>query len=122
MVEISEALEITSLILDLAGMLFWLFFFGMVFYLGRDKIKEVDKFVIGHEYHIGFRLQGICVMSYGGAFAWRWAAKRGHLLEIRDEFDPHFQRPFILAFYSMWLGFTSMLGGTGVMELAEYLN
>ncbi len=78
---------------------------GMTFYLGRSKVKEIDRLVYGYEitsdsiFYLILRLP-----PYGGAFAWRWGAKRSHLLHIRDKFDKQFQRPFIITFYLYTIG------------------
>ena len=83
---------------------------GMSFYLGRNKIKEIDRLVHGHEitsdsiFYLILRLP-----AYGGAFAWRWGAKRSKLLHIRDHFDKKFQRPFIITFYLFTIGSISMI-------------
>ena len=75
---------------------------GMSLYLGKRKIKEIDRVVFGYEisndnlFYLMIRLP-----RYGGAFAWRWSAKRADLLEIRDHFDKKFQRPFIVDFWLM---------------------
>jgi hypothetical protein len=77
-------------------------FIGMGLFLGRRKIKEIDKIVHGAEipddsdsiFFKGFRL-----MNYGGAFAWRFGAKRSKLLYLRNHFDERFQRPFKIFFW-----------------------
>ena len=85
---------------------------GMMFYLGHSKIKEVDRLVYGFEITgDSIFFQGQRVITYGGAFAWRWGAKRSHLLHIRDHFDKKFQRPFIITFYLLWIGTISMIAG-----------
>jgi len=78
--------------------------------LGRSKVKEIDRFVYGYEitsdsiFYLILRLP-----AYGGAFAWRWGAKRSKLLHIRDQFDKRFQRPFIITFYLYTIGSVSMI-------------
>ena len=84
--------------------------FGMMFYLGRSKIKEVDRLVYGFEIPSdSIFFQGQRLIDYGCAFAWRWGAKRTHLLHIRDHFDKKFQRPFIITFHLLWIGTISMI-------------
>jgi len=73
----------------------------LVFYLGREKVKNIDKLVYGFVIpndSIFYKLQRI--PSYGAAFAWRWGAKRSKIEHIRDKFDKAFQRPFV---YTFWL-------------------
>jgi len=77
---------------------------GMSFYLGRNKIKEIDRLVYGHETSRDIFSLILRLPAYGGAFAWRWSAKRSHLLYIRDKFDKKFQRPFIITYYLYMLG------------------
>jgi len=83
---------------------------GMTFYLGRNRIKEIDQLVLGYEvssdsiFHKGLRL-----MNYSGAFAWRFGAKRSRLLYIRDQFDKNFQRPFIIYFWLVVTGTSTLI-------------
>ena len=84
----------------------------MTFYLGRTKMKEIDRLVYGYEIpsdSIFFQL--LRLPQYGGAFTWHWAAKRSSLLHIRDNFDKKFQRPFIITFYLFITGFIAMILG-----------
>ena len=72
---------------------------GLTFYLGRNKIKEIDRLVYGYEIPgDSIFFQGQRMMNYGGAFTWRWSAKRAHLLHIRNHFDKKFELPFIITF------------------------
>ena len=90
----------------------WLFIFlcgvvaiGMTFYLGRSKVKFIDRLAYGYEIEddsIFFKIMRI--PHYGGAFAWYFYARRCHLLEIREHFDKKFQLPFIITFYVGWTG------------------
>ncbi len=73
---------------------------GMTFYLGRTKMKEIDKLVYGFEIpsdSIFFQLQRMS--HYVTPFVCRWCAKRSGSLYIRDHFDKKFQRPFIITYY-----------------------
>lgn len=75
-------------------------------------MKEVDRIVYGYEIpsdSIFFQL--LRIPQYGGAFAWRWSAKRSSLLHIRDHFDKSFQRPFIITFHLLWIGTMGMILG-----------
>ncbi len=77
----------------------------MTLYLGRTKIKEIDRVVFGYEVPINnFLYLGTRMMNYGGGFAWRWSAKRSGILPIRDHFDKKFQRPFIINFWLVFAG------------------
>ena len=100
------------------GLLFGFANITMSLYLGKRKIKEIDKVVFGREifgdnlFYLMMRLP-----RYGGAFAWRWSAKRAGLLAIRDHFDKRFQRPFILYF---WLLIASALSLLVAVILNEF--
>lgn len=83
---------------------------GMTFYLGRRKVKEIDRLVYGFEIPSdSIFFQVMRIPHYGGAFAWRWGAKRVHLFHIRDQFDKQFQRPFIITFHLYWTGTMGMI-------------
>jgi len=100
------------------GLLCGFTFIFMAFYLRRKKIKEIDRLVYGTEissdsiFHQGLRL-----MNYGGAFAWRFGAKRSKLLYIREQFDNRFQRPFIVYF---WLVIASVSASTIAILLNKF--
>ena len=78
---------------------------GMTFYLGRNKVKEIDRLVYGFEIpddSIFFQI--LRLPKYGGVFASRWIAKRCHLTHIRDQFDKKFERPFIITHHLFMIG------------------
>lgn len=103
-------LEIISHILFVVAMLSNFSYILMTFYLGKIKIKKIDRLVYGCEIasdSIFFQL--IRLPKYGGAFSSHWVAKRSHLLEIRDHFDKKFQRPFIIAHHLLLTGGISMV-------------
>ena len=85
---------------------------AFVFYLGRTRVKQIDKLIYGFEIphdSIFFKLQR--VPSYGAACAWHWGAKRSGMLKIRDQFDKDFQKPFIITFWLFVVGTVSILIG-----------
>ncbi len=91
----------------------------MTFFLGRKKIKEIDRLVYGYEISSdSIFYKGLRLMNYGGAFAWRFGAKRSKLLYIRERFDKNFQRPFIIYF---WLVITCSLASAIAILLDEYV-
>ncbi len=102
--------EIFSHILFILTMVCSFIAIGMTFYLGRSKVKEIDRLVHGNEitsdsiFYLILRLP-----TYGGAFAWRWGAKRSHLLHIRDKFDKQFQRSFIITYFLFIIAGISMI-------------
>ena len=83
---------------------------SMTFYLGRSKVKEIDRLVYGYEmpsdsiFNLILRLP-----TYGAAFASPWVAKRASLLHIRNHFDKKFERPFIITHYLFMTGGISMV-------------
>ncbi|NOZ55140.1 MAG: hypothetical protein GXP08_18715 [Gammaproteobacteria bacterium] len=80
------------------------------FYLGRSKMKKVDLLVYGYEIPSdSIFFQGFRMMDYGGAFAWRFYARRIDKDWIREHFDKKFQRPFIISFWLIVLGFLAMI-------------
>jgi len=73
----------------------------MTIYLGKHRIKSIDKVVLGYEIPNeadSIFYKGIRLMNYSGAFAWHFGAKRSKLLYLRDKFDTQFQRPFKIFF------------------------
>lgn len=90
---------------------------GLTFYLGRHHVREIDRIVYGFDIpsdSIFFKIQR--VPTYGGAFAWRWGAKRSGLEKIRDKFDKKFQIPFIITFWLFVIGAFSMIAGVIVSK------
>ncbi len=83
---------------------------GMTFYLGKSKVKEIDRLVYGRKirndsiFHLILRLP-----NYGWAFTSPWFAKRSSLLHIRNHFDKQFERPFIITHYLFMVGGISVL-------------
>ena len=105
-------LQIITSILALVFVLCGFAVIGMAIYLGRSKVKEIDRLVYGSEIDsdsIFFKIMRI--PHYGGAFSWRFYARRSQLLEIRDGFNRRFQLPFMITFYLGWVGFFSMVAG-----------
>lgn len=93
--------QIIYIVLVLTIVVCGFIFIGLVFYIGRKKIKEIDRIVLGKEVpkdSDSIFYKGMRLMNYGGAFAWRLGAKRSKLLHLRDHFDKNFQLPFKLFF------------------------
>ncbi len=54
----------------------------LLFYIGRTRIKEIDKVVYGYEFpNDSIFALIIRVPSYAGAFLWKWSAKKVVLKE-----------------------------------------
>ena len=87
----------------------WVCFYLSDILSGQEKIKEIDRLVCGYEIPSdSIFFQGFRMMNYGGAFAWRWAAKRSQLFYIRDQFDKKFQWPFVIYYWLVYTSFFSM--------------
>ncbi len=69
---------------------------GLLFYIGKTRIKDIDKAVLGYEFpHDSVFALGLRVPNYAGGFMWKWSARRGHLEGKIEHFDSQFRRPFI---------------------------
>ena len=90
-----NSLELIFIILGLCGLILSFIAIGLMFFIGKTRIKEIDKVVYGYEFpHDSFFAQMIRVPSYGGAFLWEWSAKRSGLKGKIEQFDKSFQWPF----------------------------
>ena len=103
-------LEIIFWALSIIALLCFFVSIVMTAYLGRYKIKYIDQKVLGYELSgDSIFYQMLRLPRYGGAFAWRWSAKRANLLQIRDQFDKKFQRPFVINFWLIMFGTFSIV-------------
>jgi hypothetical protein len=86
---------IVTLILALLGVVSGIIAIGLLFYIGKTRIKEIDKAVLGYEFpHDSIFALIIRVPNYAGGFMWKWSARRGHLEGKIEHFDQKFQWPF----------------------------
>jgi len=68
---------------------------GLMFYVGKTRIKEVDKAVLGYEMpHDSIFALMLRVPNYAGGFMWKWSARRTGLEGKIEHFDSQFQWPF----------------------------
>jgi len=89
--------EATSLVLFLLGIFCAFIAIGFLFYIGKTRIKDIDKAVLGYEFpHDSIFALGLRVPNYAGGFMWKWSARRGHLEGKIEHFDSQFRRPFII--------------------------
>ncbi len=72
---------------------------GLIFYIGRTRIKQIDRLVYGCEFSNDsiFSLM-LRVPNYASAFIWKWSAKKNSLDEIVCQFDAKFKWPFVASF------------------------
>ena len=77
----------------------------LTIYIGRTRIKEIDKVVYGYEFPNDsiFSLM-LRVPNYGGAFVWEWSARRSGLEGKIEHFDNKFRWPFVADFFLMLIG------------------
>ncbi|HED15998.1 MAG TPA: hypothetical protein ENI64_04150 [Gammaproteobacteria bacterium] len=72
----------------------------IVVILGRTRMKEVDKYVYGHNFeHDSIFFQIARLPQYTTVFSSRWYAKRTGQLEFYEHFDKKFKQPFLFSFY-----------------------
>lgn len=85
---------------------------GLMFYIGRTRIKKIDKIVYGYEFPGDsiFSLM-IRVPNYASAFLWEWSAKRSGLKGKIEQFDRRFRWPFIASFALAFLGMACAIIG-----------
>ncbi|MCF6255751.1 MAG: hypothetical protein L3K25_05535 [Gammaproteobacteria bacterium] len=105
-----ETLELIFLILFFLGVILIFLMIALMFYIGRTRIKEIDKVVYGFEFpNDSIFALGLRVPSYGGAFLWKWSAKRSGLEGKIEHFDKRFRWPFIAVFLLMIFGVLMMI-------------
>lgn len=87
--------EMVTLILGIMALVAGFTMIGLLFYIGKTRIKEIDKAVLGYEFpHDSIFALIIRVPNYAGGFMWKWSARRGHLEGKIEHFDQKFQWPF----------------------------
>ncbi len=100
-----ETAELLSLVAFILAMLCGLITFVMLIVLGRTRMKEIDKYIYGHEFeHDSIFFQMARLPQYISVFASRWFAKRTGQLEFYEHFDKKFKRPFLVAYMIVILG------------------
>ena len=87
--------NLVSLIAVLFGITCGFVFIGLLFYIGKTRIKEIDKAVLGYEVpHDSIFYLIIRVPNYAGGFMWKWSARRTGLEGKIEHFDARFRWPF----------------------------
>ncbi len=99
--------------LFLLGMICEVIAIGFIFYIGRTRIKEIDRVVLGYEFPNDsiFTLM-LRVPNYAGAFICKWCARRSGLEGKVDHFSRKFRWPFIAVFILTFFGFFCMVIGS----------
>ncbi len=93
---------------------------GLMFYIGKTRVKAIDKVVWGYEFPNDsiFALM-LRVPNYGGAFLSKWSAKRSGLEGKIEHFDETFKWPFKVVFI---LTFVSVACFIIAGVIKEYFN
>jgi len=88
--------EIILLTMDLIWMCCGFLVIGLLFYIGKTRIKEIDKVVHGYEFpHDSIFALIIRVPGYAGGFMWKWSARRSGLEGKIEHFNNRFRWPFV---------------------------
>ena len=88
--------ETVVLALYLMSMLCGMVMIGLLFYVGKTRIKKIDKAVLGYEFpNDSIFALIIRVPGYAGGFMWKWSAKRTGLTGKIEHFDLRFRWPFV---------------------------
>ena len=83
---------------------------GLMLYIGKTRVKAIDKAVLGYEYpHDSIFALMLRVPNYGGGFLWEWSAKRSRLKGKIEHFDNKFKRPFIVNYILLIIGTFSLV-------------
>lgn len=105
-------IQAISLFLFFFGSLCGIIAIGLLFYIGKTRIKEIDKAVLGYEFPSDsiFALI-IRVPNYAGGFMWKWSARRTGLEGKIEHFDNRFRWPFIATMVLIIVSMSSMIIG-----------
>ena len=96
---------ILFLVFCISGLLATIISVGLMFYIGKTRIKQIDKVVYGYEFpHDSIFALMIRVPNYASGFMWKWSAKRSGLEGKIEQFDNKFKKPFILSFVLVFFG------------------
>ena len=99
-----------SLILFLLGIFCGIIFIGLLFYIGKTRIKAIDKVVLGYEFpHDSIFALIVRVPNYAGGFMWKWSARRSGLEGKIEHFDARFRWPFIATMVLTIVGLSSLI-------------
>ena len=83
---------------------------GLLFYIGKTRIKEIDKVVLGYEFpHDSIFALIIRVPNYASGFMWKWSARRMGLEGKIEQFDRSFRWPFIATMVLVIIEMTSVI-------------
>lgn len=109
--------EIIMITLFIVGSLCAFISIALMFYIGKTRIKIIDKAVLGYEYpHDSIFSLMLRVPNYGGGFIWKWSAKRGGLKGKIEHFDTKFKWPFIVNFLFMVVGICCLIASVLIGE------
>ena len=106
-----EVWEIVFLALGVIFLASALLIFVMLVYLGKSRVKEVDRAVHGHELSTDIVSLFLRIPGYAGGFAWRSYARWSGLSGKFEPFDKSFKRPFIIMFWLIVVGACALAAG-----------
>lgn len=105
--------EIIVFTLFLSSMVCGLIFIGLLFFIGKTRIKKIDQAVLGYEFpHDSIFALIIRVPNYAGGFIWEWSAKRTGLAGKIEHFDARFKWPFIAVMILVIMMFSLLFIGS----------
>jgi len=112
--------EAVFLLLSLVAVFCGFVVIGLLIYIGKTRIKEIDKVVLGYEFpHDSIFALIIRVPNYAGGFLWKWSARRSGLEGKIEHFDIQFRWPFVA---TMVLAIAGMIFFVIALFLMKYLG
>jgi len=101
-----QTIELLYVVITFIALLCAFLSIGMLFYIGKHHVKEIDRIIFGCETEDdSFFFLMLRVPNYTLGFIWKFYAKRAGLLEMYNHFDKKFKRPFML---NLWLSVIGM--------------
>jgi len=83
-----KTIDLIFLILGMSGVATSFTAIGLMFFIGKTRIKKIDKVVYGYEFpHDSIFAQMIRVPSYGGAFLWESLVLKAKLSILIKDFN-----------------------------------
>lgn len=93
---------------------------GLLFYIGKTRIKEIDKAILGYEFpHDSIFALLVRVPNYSGGFMWKWFARLTGLEGKIEHFDSRFRWPFIASLVLGIVGVILIVIATILMKYLE---
>jgi len=114
--------EIIMFAFLITGVLLQFISIGFLYYIGKTRIKEIDKAVLGYEFpNDSIFALGLRVPNYSGGFVSKWGAKRGRLTGKIEHFDSEFKRPFIIYYFLFMGSIFFLLASIFISEIYDFV-